>query len=333
MSEKIVDILIVGGGIAGMTAAIYGRRANKSVLILETEVFGGQIQNTQKIENYPGLPHVSGPELSDRIRNQAEEFGTEFEYAEAVSVEKTEREGKAVFVIKTDGEETYIGRSLIWAVGTGYRQMGVAHEKELTGKGISFCATCDGAIYKNRDIAVFGGGNAGLYSALYISDVADKVYLIHHKSTFNADAALVDKVRKKPNVEFLTNTIVSELESKDGKLSGLKVLTGEKELGHSASKDDPGVKMSDLKVDALFVQIGREPKNSLVRDFALQDQQGYIITDGDCRTYQADSTDKKILNENFFCAGDCREKNLRQMITAAADGALAANSAILYLQK
>ncbi len=298
------DITIIGAGIAGMTAAIYARRANKKVLVLEGKTYGGQIVETETIENYPGEPGVTGPELSKKVYDQMMKFEPDFEYEKVVKIEKAD-DG---FKITTD-ESEYSSKTVVIATGTNYKKAGLENEAELAGRGVSYCATCDGSLYRDKEIAVFGGGNSALYSVLYLSDLASKVTVIHRRNEFRGDDALVKKIKTKENVDYKLGKVVSELKSEDGKLSSIvlkNVKNGETE---------------ELKVAALFVEIGREPDNSIFKDLVELDEKGYIKADEDGKTSAS----------GFFAAGDCRAKTLRQIVTASSDGAAAASSAIEYL--
>jgi thioredoxin reductase (NADPH) len=299
------DIIIIGAGVAGMTAAIYARRANKKVLLLEKKTYGGQILETETIENFPSLPHIKGTELAQKIFTQVKEFNPDFKYE---SVESISKNDDNIFKIITDSNE-YQTKSIIVATGTDYRKLGLPLEAELTGNGVSYCATCDGALFKDKTIAVFGGGNSALYSALYLSDIASKVYVIHRRDTFRGDAALVSKLEAKPNIEFIFNNVIDELKASDNKLSSLIL------------KNTQTEEKSELEVSGLFVEIGRAPKNDFLNSLVELDNDGYIVADETGTT----ST------PGIFAAGDCRTKNLRQIITATSDGASAASSAIKYL--
>lgn len=299
------DIVIIGAGVAGLTAAIYARRADKKVLILEEKVCGGQIVETETINNYPAAPAISGSELAHNIYEQAKSFGPELEYEKVLEVLETS-DG---FRVITDSNE-YEAKTIIVATGTDYRHLGLPHEDELIGHGISYCATCDGSLYKDKEIAVFGGGNAALYSTLYLADLARKVTLIHRRDEFRADASLVARARAKENISFETGQIVSELKSEGKTLSSIVL----KNVNNDSEKE--------LNVSALFVEIGRVPTgNKIVSELVELDASGYIKA----------SEDGKTSNPRVFAAGDCRTKQLRQIVTAASDGAAAATSAVDFL--
>ncbi len=295
------DIIIIGAGTAGLTAAIYACRANKSVLVLEKITYGGQIINTHKIENYPAAPHISGVDFANQLYNQATELGAEVEFAEVSAVKKE----KSSLVVKTP-DETYQAKAIIIATGSAERHLGLPNEEELIGRGISYCATCDGNFFKNKDVVVNGGGNTAFWDALYLADLAKTVTIIHRRDTFRADEALVDKVKAKKNVKFITSANIAELIPEDGKLTKIKLDTGK-----------------EIKTDGLFVAIGRTPANDAFKDLVELDEQGYIKSDETCRT----ST------EGVFVAGDSRNKPLHQLVTAASDGAIAATAAVEYINQ
>ena len=294
------DVAIVGAGIAGLTAAIYARRANKKVLVLEGKVYGGQIINTFNIENWPGDFKVSGVDLMQKIYKQATDLGAVIEFDEMSSIEKCD-EG---FLIKSE-DEKYEAKSVILAVGTEEKRLGLPREKELTGRGVSYCATCDGALYKDKNVVVIGGGNTAFYDALYLSDVVKKIYLVHRRNEFRGDAVLVKKLQKKDNVEFLLEKQPAEIIGEE-KVSGLKLNDGQ-----------------ILDIDGIFVAIGQEPMTKKIEELVELDERGYIKAGEDCKTSCP----------GIFVAGDCRTKVVRQLVTAAADGAVAAGAAVDFLNR
>ena len=295
------DVVIVGAGIAGLTAAIYARRAEKSVLVLEGKVPGGQIINTLTIENWPGDMGVSGVELMQKIQKQAMELGAEIEMEEVESIQKVD-DG---FVVKTEDDE-YEARAIILAVGAEDKKLGLAREDELTGKGVSYCATCDGAFYKRKPVVVIGGGNTALYDALYLSDIVSKVYLVHRRNEFRGDKALVNKLRQRENVEFVTPFVPEELLGED-KITGLKVKMVD------SDKVRAGDKYRFLEADGVFVAIGKKPQTAKFAELVELDDSGYIVAGEDCKT----------TCPGVFAVGDCRTKSVRQLVTAAGDGAVA----------
>lgn len=297
----VYDVVIVGAGVAGMTAAIYARRANKAVLVIESKTYGGQIITTSKIANWPGEPGISGIDLSKKIYQQMKDLGAEVEFDEVESIQDLGE----IKEIKCK-DVNYSARTVILAVGSKDREMGVPGEKELAGARVSYCATCDGAFYKDKTVAIVGGGNTAFYDALYLADIAKKVYLVHRRDEFRADAALVEKVRAKKNVEFVLKALPVRILG-DKKVEGLVVNDGEER---------------ELLVDGIFVAVGRAPATKNFAGLIEMDENGYVVTDENCRTSCG----------GVFAAGDCRVKTLRQLVTAAGDGAIAANEAIRYLR-
>ena len=297
------DIIVVGGGPAGLTAALYALRAGKSVLIIEKSTFGGQITWSPKVENYPAIPSVSGTELGDRLMAQAEAQGAEFELDEVISVEL---DGD-VKRVKTDFGGEFEAKALIIAVGAKPRMLGLEREEDLVGNGVCFCAVCDGAFYKNRPVAVSGGGNSALQDAVLLSDTCSKVYLIHRRATFRGEAKLVETLRSKDNVEFVLESSVTALHG-ENELSGITV----------TNKD--GVSR-DISVDGLFVAVGHAPDNGVFAQLMELDEAGYAASDESCLTK----------TRGVFVAGDCRRKAVRQLTTAAADGSAAALAACSYI--
>lgn len=296
------DIIIIGAGTAGLTAAIYACRANKKVLVLESDVYGGQITKTLRIENYPAAPHISGVDFAKSLYEQATNLGAEIEFEEVTKIENYD-DHKVVVT----ADDTYEAATIIIATGSHDKKLRLSREDELFGHGISYCATCDGALYSDKDVAVIGGGNTALYEALYLCDIAKKVYLIHRRDEFRGDPALIDKVRKKPNIEFVMS-------------SSATGLFGDKKLDEIEITDTNG-KVSRLKIAGLFVAIGREPSTRTFRDIIELDSNGYIKTDEACHTNVS----------GIFAAGDVRTKDLRQLVTATSDGAIAATEAVRYL--
>lgn len=303
------DVVIIGAGIAGLTAAIYVRRSNKTVLVLEGQAYGGQIINTLQIENWPGDYGVSGVNLMQKIYKQATELGAEVEFEEVEVVEKVGED----FVIKTEDGE-YKAGAVILAVGAEDKKLGIEREAELTGRGVSYCATCDGAFYKGKNVAVIGGGNTALYDAVYLADIADKVYVVHRRDEFRGDAVLVEKLKRKENVEFVLGYVPEQILG-DDKVAGVKLAPSGKVVSVTSEKI--------LDVDGIFVAIGKKPATEKYAKLVKLDENGYIVASEDCRTFC----------DGVYVAGDCRTKDIRQLVTAAADGAVAADAAVNYLSK
>lgn len=292
------DIIIVGAGTAGLTAAIYGRRAGKSVAIYESETYGGQIINTPEIENYPGIKNVSGYKFATDLYEQVISLGTDFIFDKIMKIEGSFEEG---FKVTTEFGKTNEANTIILACGAKNRHLGLPMEERLLGRGISYCATCDGAFFKHRTVAVNGGGNTALEDAIYLSNLCEKVYLVHRRDAFRGEQALVDIVKSTSNIELVLNSTVSALK-------------GEKKLEGITVKDTVTSGERDISVDALFVAIGQVPSNEQFTDLVNTDQAGYIIAGEDCKTNI----------KGIFAAGDGRTKSLRQLTTAAADGAVSA---------
>lgn len=297
------DIIIIGGGPAGLTAALYALRAGKNVLVIEKSTFGGQITWSPKVENFPTIPSISGAELGDRLTSQVLEQGAELELDEVVSVEL---DGD-IKRVKTDFGGTFEAKALIIAAGARPRTLGIPGEDALMGAGVCFCAVCDGAFYKDRPVAVNGGGNSALQDAMLLSDTCSKVYLIHRRDTFRGEARLVEALRARENVEFVLNSSITALIGQD-ELSGL-VVTNDK--GESR----------EISVDGLFVAIGHAPDNGVFSELIDLDKGGYADSDESCTTK----------TPGVFVAGDCRKKSVRQLTTAAADGSCAALAACRYV--
>ena len=292
------DIIIIGGGPAGLTAGIYGVRANKKVLVIESTACGGQIINTSHIDNYPVAPHITGIEFGQTLEKQARDLGVEIEFDTVTSISK-DSDG---FTVVTE-DDSYPGKSVIIATGTQPRKLGLTNEDDFVGRGISYCATCDGKFYEHKTVAVNGGGNSALHEALYLSNIASMVYLIHRRDEFRGSDSLVDKVKSKDNIELVLNSTIVELLG-DGKLQSIKLDNGR-----------------TIEIDGLFVSIGRMPNTATLYT-------GLALADGD---YVSASDDCKTNIDGLFVAGDVRAKEIRQLVTATADGAIAATMAIQYL--
>ncbi len=281
-----------------MTAAIYGRRAGKSVVLFERLTAGGQILKTTKIANYPGFKAIMGEELASNLREQVVALGGEIESAEVSTVA---RKGTG-FLVETD-DEPVLARTVILANGSTERKLGLPEEADYVSKGVSYCATCDGEFYRGKTAAVYGGGNTAAYSVMYLAGICEHVFWIFRKPEPRAEKSLTERVRKLENVEVFNNTVIAGLRG-EGKLEGLKFDDGR-----------------EVNLDALFVSIGREANNERFASLVELDEAGYIKAGEDCQTSQV----------GVFCAGDTRAKKLHQIVTAAADGAVAANAAIEYI--
>ncbi|MBE7039376.1 MAG: FAD-dependent oxidoreductase [Ruminococcaceae bacterium] len=289
------DVLVIGGGTAGLTAAIYVLRAGKSVMVLENETFGGQITSSPKIENFPGFKSISGTDFADSLKEQALSLGAGTDFCRA---DKIIDNGSYKKVITEYGE--YDAKSVIIATGSKHRHLGVKGEEELSGMGVSYCAVCDGAFFKEKVCCVIGGGNAALQSVMHLSSYCSKVYLVHRRDAFRGEERLKDLLSKKENVEFVLNSVVEEIK-------------GTQEVESIIIKDVKTDEIKEIKTDGVFIAIGQVPDNSAFSDIVALDGEGYIIAGEDCKTSC----------EGIFAAGDCRTKSIRQLTTASADGSVA----------
>jgi len=296
------DIIVIGAGPAGLTAAIYARRAEKSVLVIEKSSFGGQMTHSPKIENYPAFTQISGIELADKMVEQALELGADIEMDEVTSVKDM---GDFKRVICEGG--AYEGRSIIIAVGVKHRQLGLPRENELCGNGVSYCAVCDGAFYKGKTVGIVGGGNSALQEAILLAETSKKVYVIQNLDILTGEVKLQNKIAELENVEVITGATVEKL-------------LGDPELTSVMIKTEDGERLLDL--DGLFVAIGLLPKNEIFAELAKLNDGGYFDSDENCKT----------ATSGVFVAGDCRQKSIRQITTATADGATAALAACRYLE-
>ena len=303
----MTDVAVIGGGPAGLTAALYAARAGKNVAVYERDCIGGQISRASQVENYPGTGTISGLQLGDRMAAQAEAAGAVISLTD---VQKIAKDSSGIFRLDTDDGE-YYAKAVIYACGARPRTLGLPGEAELLGHGVSYCALCDGSFFKERDVAVVGGGNSAFDDALLLSDRCHQVTLIHRRSSFRAEQILVERVKQRNNISLLTDTTVSELIQENGQLTGL-TLKGEIE------------KVETLPVSGLFVALGRLPDTELLTGLAALDENGYVI-----------SNEKTAVSETpgLFVAGDCRIKSVRQLTTAVSDGTVAAVSACTYLEQ
>lgn len=298
----MLDVIIIGSGPAGLSAAVYSKRANLKVLVVEKEYLGtGQIAESHQVDNYLGLLGINGYDLGEKFREHAVQLGVEFKDGEAERFEVSE-DGWKIYLTSGELLET---KTVIYAAGAIHRHLGIPGEQEYTGKGVSYCATCDGAFYRGKNVAVIGGGDTALDDALLLSDMCNKVYIVHRRNEFRGSARTVEKLRAKENVEFV-------LEAKPSSIDGTDMVT-------KLRLEDGRV----LEVDGVFVAVGMIPMTNPVKDVVDVDAGGYIF---------ADETGKTSAN-GFFVAGDVRTKNLRQVVTAVSDGANAATSAEQYIRQ
>lgn len=300
---KQYDIVIVGAGTAGLSAAIYAVRAGKSVIVLEATTHGGQIVNTPEVENYPGIQKISGFEFANNLYKQAKSLGAEVIYEKVIGIEVNGEE-KIVHTTKED----YQAKAVILATGAKNRPLGLEHEKEWIGAGISYCAICDGMFYRGKEVAVAGGGNTALENAIFLTNYCRKVYLIHRRDAFRGEEKLLQTLKEKPNVEFVLNANITRLIGEDG-VDGVEV------------EDKNTHEKRIIDVMGLFVAIGQMPENSEFINVVDLDKGGYIEAKEDCKTK----------TKGIFTAGDCRTKKVRQLATAASDGAIAALAACEYI--
>ena len=301
------DIVIVGGGPAGLTAAVYGLRAGKSVVVIEKNGFGGQIAYSPKVENIPGTIQISGAEFAEKLTDQAMNLGADMEMETVTGIEKT----LAGFHIRTEDGSEFEGRTVILALGVKHRMLNLPGEEELIGSGISFCAVCDGAFYAGQDVAMVGGGNSAIQEALLLAETSRSVTVIQNLADFTGERKLAQALLEKDNVTVHFNTIVTGYRSENGSLTGLELqntVTGE---------------ASAIAVDGAFLAVGLMPENDAFSEFAALNDWGYFDSAEDCRTKTA----------GLFVAGDCRSKRIRQVVTAAGDGAVAAMAACMYLDQ
>ena len=293
------DVIIIGAGPAGLTAAIYLGRAGKKLLILEKNVYGGQIVNSKEVENYPAISKISGFEFSNNLYNQAKNFGAELKYETVVNLTKDKE--------VTTNRGKYQAKSIIIATGLSNRTLEIDGVDSFIGRGISYCATCDGNFFKDKVVAVVGGGNTALEDAIFLSNICKKVYIIHRRTTFRGEKILQDILNKKENVEYVLNSNVVKINGNE-LLESIIINTNNEE--------------KELQIDGLFLAIGQIPNNSYI-DIIDLDEKGYAIANEDCKTNI----------DGIYVAGDFRTKKVRQLVTAASDGATAAINAIEYIER
>lgn len=299
------DIIIVGGGPAGLTSAIYALRAGKTVLVIEKNGFGGQIAFSPKVENIPGTRSISGAEFADKLTDHAMDLGAEVELEKVISVEKNGE----IFTVSTEEGSNYQAKAVILAVGVKHRTLGLPGEEELIGNGISFCAVCDGAFYTGQKVAMIGGGNSALQEALLLTEVCEKVTIVQNLAFLTGEKKLADALAEKENVEIIYSTVVSEYITENGEMKGLRL-----------HNDETGEE-SQIAVDGTFLAVGLMPENDAFAHLTKLNDWGYFDSAEDCTTQ----------TPGLFVAGDCRSKTIRQVVTAAGDGAIAAMAACRYL--
>lgn len=295
------DIIIIGGGPAGLTAALYSVRSGKKVLLFEKTGYGGQIAKSPLVENYPGIKAVSGIELSENLRSQAESFGCEFLKETVILI----ADGEYKKVVTSKGE--YTARAVIFALGTEERKLGLENEEKYVGRGLSYCAYCDGNFFRNREVAVVGGGNTAVQDALYLSEICKKVYLIHRRNEFRAESGLVEKARIRENIEIVTDCVPVEI-------SGAPIVQSLKVKNRLTDEE------TELSVNGVFAAIGQIPQTKEFSDILPLDEYGYVIAGEDC-----------TVKDGIYVCGDCRKKEIRQLTTAVSDGTVAATKAVAFV--
>jgi len=303
---EIQDVLIVGGGGAGLTAALYASRANLKTHLFEKITPGGQIFLTDVVENYPGFPEgITGPEISDRMLEQAKKYGTEVIFEEVAGLEETPSK---TFKVKTSNKE-YEGKSIILTAGAAFRKLGVPGETQLTGKGVSYCATCDGAFFKRKQVLVVGGGDSALQEGLFVTRFADQVTIVHRRDKLRASPILQDRAKTNPKIDYVWNTVVTSI-------------VGEKKV-EAVKLQNVSTKEETLrKTDGIFIFIGHDPSTSFVNGFVKCDDHGYVVTDANYETSRP----------GVFAAGEVRSGGVRQLVSACGEGCGAALAAQHYLE-
>ncbi len=304
--ENVKDVIIIGAGAAGMTAALYAIRSGKNVTLFEGEAVGGQIANSPKVENFPTIPEISGADLSDRMFDQISERGADIEYDKVISVKKRD---DGIFEVKTDYDE-FLAKAVIAATGVKHKHINVPGEKELSGRGVYYCALCDGNFYAGRETAVIGDGNTAMQYAVLLSNICSKVYVLTWTNKFFGDKALEKAMLARKNVIHMPETSVTAFEGND-------------KLENIVYTDKISGETKKLAVPAVFVAIGQVPDNGIFSSLAELDKNGYFVSGEEACTK----------TEGFFVAGDCRAKKIRQLTTAVADGAVAAVNACSYIDK
>ncbi|WP_226682128.1 thioredoxin-disulfide reductase [Sutcliffiella horikoshii] len=304
--EKIYDVIIIGAGPAGMTSAVYTSRANLSTLMIERGMPGGQMANTEEVENYPGFDHILGPELSTKMFEHAKKFGAEYAYGDVKEV----IDGKEYKTVNA-GSKSYKGRTVIISSGAEYKKIGAPGEKELGGRGVSYCAVCDGAFFKNKELVVVGGGDSAVEEGVYLTRFASKVTIVHRRDELRAQKILQDRAFDNDKIDFIWSHTIKEINEKDGKVGSVTLVS---------TKDG---EEQEFKTDGVFIYVGMLPLTKPFLNLGITNDMGYIETNERMET--------KI--PGIFAAGDIREKTLRQIVTATGDGSIAAQSAQHYVEE
>jgi len=306
MEEKIYDVIIIGAGPAGMTAAVYTSRANLSTLMMERGVPGGQMANTEEIENYPGFDSILGPDLSNKMFDHAKKFGAEYAYGDIKEIVDG-KEYKTVIA----GKKEYKARAIIITTGAEYKKIGVPGEQELGGRGVSYCAVCDGAFFRDKELVVIGGGDSAVEEGVYLTRFASKVTIVHRRDELRAQKILQDRAFANEKISFIWNTTLKQINGTDGKVSGVTLVNTQ------------NGEESDFKTDGVFIYIGMLPLTKPFANLGITNENGYIETN--------DVMETKV--PGIFAAGDVREKTLRQVVTATGDGSIAAQAVQHYVEE
>ncbi|WP_129689873.1 thioredoxin-disulfide reductase [Gottfriedia acidiceleris] len=306
MEEKIYDVIIIGAGPAGMTAAVYTSRANLSTLMMERGIPGGQMANTEEIENYPGFDSILGPDLSNKMFDHAKKFGAEYAYGDIKEI----IDGKEYKTIIA-GKKEYKARAIIISTGAEYKKIGVPGEQELGGRGVSYCAVCDGAFFKDKELVVIGGGDSAVEEGVYLTRYASKVTIVHRRDQLRAQKILQDRAFANEKISFIWNSTIKEVNGTDGKVSSVTLV------------DTKNGEESEFKTDGVFIYIGMLPLTKPFLSLGITNENGYIETN--------DVMETRV--PGIFAAGDVREKTLRQVVTATGDGSIAAQAVQHYIEE
>lgn len=304
--EKVYDVIIIGAGPAGMTAAVYTSRANMSTLMLEKGIPGGQMANTEDVENFPGFEHILGPDLSTKMFDHSRKFGAEYAYGDVKSVEDGDPYKKVVL-----GKKEYLAKSVIVATGSSYRKIGIPGEEHLSGRGVSWCAVCDGAFFKGKELVVIGGGDSAVEEANYLTRFATKVTVIHRRDQLRAQKILQQRAFDNEKINFIWNHTVEEVLGED-KVSGVRIKSTETN------------EEQDFACEGVFIYVGMDPISQAVTGLRILNESGYVVSN---------DADMSTAVPGIFAAGDVREKTLRQIVTATGDGSQAALSAQHYVEE
>ncbi|MFT8318949.1 MAG: thioredoxin-disulfide reductase [Sporolactobacillus sp.] len=304
--EKIYDVIIAGAGPSGMTAAVYAARANMATLMIERGIPGGQMANTEAVENYPGFESILGPDLANKMFEHAKKFGAEYAYGDIKAI----KDGKEYKTVDC-GSKQYKARTVIVTTGAEYRKLGVPGEKELAGRGVSYCAVCDGAFFKGKKLAVIGGGDSAVEEGTYLTRFASSVTIVHRRDKLRAQKILQNRAFNNEKVDFIWDTTCEKINGTDGKVSSLTL------------KNKKTNEETDFPADGVFIYVGMDPLTHAVKDLGITDNEGYIVTNERMETSLP----------GIFAAGDVRQKELRQIVTATGDGSIAAENAQKYVEK